>query len=896
MNESLNPSVSFILQERLPQRFEVYDCKFHYSSEKLKTFLRRVDAFPKACFFIFNVHCLHSEEQESIFNFISRPDKNCNLHCVQSMETMLHACPWVESMIWDDEKVQAETCNFDRWATAHVRNNDLFQSISIVSSPQSGSGKTKSILEALDKIKHDDANAQVTRIVIHEGSTVKSIVENMCSKFQDEGKLKAVYFALMTPLDSDNERLREVLNYVFESLLLTRAICDPENQKTFYAGTGKWRIFLETVSHQNEVTASLKDDMIAKIPILAFCADFLEPRKDYVIDEKARRVCTYLRAFENGTIDRKFNSLALKKQLMFVIDKSGSMQTQMGNGKTALDVAIDNAIGILESHVQVDDIFGTMLFDHMNDFRIPLQPINCEDEILSVRNQLNQCRHIGGGTSMYSALLSSLQVLARNEAEVDSTWIVCLTDGVSDNKQFEELRISLSQSSSDLHVIMIGVNLHYNYSQQMQNLCNKFGANDDKSVFIPSEAEVGSLNTAFGEVASRLPVSKTFELDGLLSDDECRDLIKQHIPICANNMMSTKFWIEFLYRRVKVFDQNDSFNYNETHEHLGSSLMRIMLDEAERLLSKGHNKAWKESNHEQLIYDFTKPDSPEFRLICTAPDMMTEEAKKKYGELDLPGFFIPSNSQLQKRDILDHFLSQALDIPLVENGDSRSLSCIDENRFILTLDFTMKILNIHERIACHIPCIIEGETGVSKTAITKMYSILRNSSLKADAEKSTADKLREMESTLFTKGFLQYNDDHSSLDNILHHLRDAAQGTMSNVTEMGRELYTLLMDAVNERSVIFQDVPSEFRLNGDNGDTEVVTNMLKWFSTSHLEKTFFEINIDSSLTEAYFVKEFQNIQETAKKVEESNAIVVVFLDGKFRMLYILLNPVVVILQ
>ena len=88
--------------------------------------------------------------------------------------------------------------------------------------------------------------------------------------------------------------------------------------------------------------------------------------------------------------------------------------------------------------------------------------------------------------------------------------------------------------------------------------------------------------------------------------------------------------------------------------------MSIMLCEARKLLAAKHNQSWKDSNHEQLIYDFTRPDAPEFRLICTAPDLMTDESVERYQSLDLPGFLIPTSDQLQKRECLDSFLSQAL--------------------------------------------------------------------------------------------------------------------------------------------------------------------------------------------------------------------------------------------
>ena len=82
---------------------------------------------------------------------------------------------------------------------------------------------------------------------------------------------------------------------------------------------------------------------------------------------------TSRRAYTDGTINWKFQHEHVRKQLMFVIDISGSMGVNVGPHKTALDVAIDNTVEIIRSHVQVDDIFGTMLFDNIIDFPIPLQ-------------------------------------------------------------------------------------------------------------------------------------------------------------------------------------------------------------------------------------------------------------------------------------------------------------------------------------------------------------------------------------------------------------------------------------------------------------------------------------------------------------------------------------------
>ncbi len=78
------------------------------------------------------------------------------------------------------------------------------------------------------------------------------------------------------------------------------------------------------------------------------------------------------------------------------------------------------------------------------------------------------------------------------------------------------------------------------------------------------------------------------------------------------------------------------------------------------------------------------------------------------------------------RGCLDSLLSRALDVPLNKSG---RLSIIDDCRYVLTLDFALKMLNVHERAQGGVPVIIEGETGVGKTALIEMLSRLWNYSL-----------------------------------------------------------------------------------------------------------------------------------------------------------------------
>ena len=57
------------------------------------------------------------------------------------------------------------------------------------------------------------------------------------------------------------------------------------------------------------------------------------------------------------------------------------------------------------------------------------------------------------------------------------------------------------------------------------------------------------------------------------------------------------------------------------------------------------------------------------------------------------------------------------------------LDPVDKSDYVLTLDYTLKMLSIQERYECEMPVVIQGETGVGKTALVEMLSKLRNHSL-----------------------------------------------------------------------------------------------------------------------------------------------------------------------
>jgi hypothetical protein len=474
---------------------------------------------------------------------------------------------------------------------------------------------------------------------------------------------------------------------------------------------------------------------------------------------------------------------------------------------------------------------------------------------------------------MYAALSNVLHSIGGRDQSIES-WVVCLTDGMSDSVAFTEFHAQLGVSPPNLHIVVVGINLTPQYEQCLQNMCRKYdvAATDTKGFLVRSDGTTAGIDGAFNIVKSRIPVSQTFDRDGELSDNECRDYMAQFMPpfVEPHDMISQSFWIRFLYRRTQVFDRNKSFNYNESYDTLGSSLMEVMLSEVESLLMENQRRGWLETNHTQLIYDFTIPDAPEFRLVCTAPDELDPEVKRKLSALDLPGFRVPTKADLDRRASLDRFLSQALDVPLQTRDDgSAVLQCIDDHGFILTLDFTMKLLSIHERVACRVPCLIEGETGVSKTALTKMYSILRNSSLSQKARAKTLEDLDDILHQMESDGFAI-----AAASTVF----DRLCATISVDADVADRALDLLRVKVVARPPWFAAFPSSS--SDTDSVSQIALKQVEFFGSSIVEKTFFEINVDASLTERDFIELFEEVRVTADKLAGSDTTIIVFLDGK----------------
>ncbi len=322
-------------------------------------FLERVRAFPQHIFVIAYVDQLAASEQELVATFIAqhaRSTDTMHLHCIQSKDTVLYASPGVLICSWNDSSLN-KYCP-SQWLQGCVTSKGHVSDVTIVFSGNSGSGKTRYIRSELQRAKA--SGAQTDSIYIHEDFTLTKAVEQLRCKFGKGGMNKSVHFGLSCDAEPSDEFLLSV-NHFFNSFILFGNVYDPTSGDSFYGSSHKWNVFIEmNIYAGDEDTAQTW--LREHVPILSHCSlRTVQPPSDFFIDEKARRVATYLRAYDNGTIDRKFNSTPANKTILFVLDKSSSM----GWGSPAtFGVALESMIRVFNSHVRVMDVswFAVRIF------------------------------------------------------------------------------------------------------------------------------------------------------------------------------------------------------------------------------------------------------------------------------------------------------------------------------------------------------------------------------------------------------------------------------------------------------------------------------------------------------------------------------------------------------
>jgi hypothetical protein len=889
-NDHLLRLLLYIYKNRLPEGFEVLNCNAHTSQHQVNLYLQRVQQFPGRTFTLIRVDRLSTAAQEMVLNFLlgrKSDNESMRVHCIQSSTggSVLQPAPWIRLLQWNNEGTGLPST--EPYTRLVVSPSDI-ASVTAVISQMPGAGKTHWIRKHVEEVQGSGVTHRI--LAITEAFDVPSILEQLGRvPLSQTGvvicfQIQLGFFSSgpdVVEIPPGLSRLMSCINDFFYSLLVLRSIENSDTGMTYTVPTGnRWRVVVEVpsrVGHVEEKIASLfasdEEWLLQHLPILAYTAQIVNPSTAYDIDADVRRVCKYLRAYQDGTIDRKFGSggSGQPKKLIFLMDDSGSM-----SGAKA-ETAVDNMLKIYDDFVHDGDHLAFLRFSKTTETLVALQHVE-GGRRGTIRTAINQGRQIrGGGTQMYSGIEAAISAAA-TESE---SWIICLTDGCSGGTpEAVEQRLA---ATPNIHLIIIGIGLSHDYVPTMERLCHAHDAS--KGNFIPTGASLDALNGAFATAAAMLPVSQTFDLDGELNDAECRQYLAEYMPAHiagaeTGSMLLQRYWVAYLHRRVLVFDESPEFNYNQKHDNLGSILMATMLREIAAAMGDNHRREWRSEDHQQLIYDFSHEDGPRFGLICTAPDLMNADLRAQYESLD---FEIPTCVQLHNRDVLDSFLAQAMNLKLDSNG---RIPAIDEHRFVLTLDFVLKLLNIHERVACRIPCIMEGETGVSKTALTNMYSILVNEAEKEKARASTFAHLCELEDELVTGNFLEPDLNGGTLSEVAARVAGMiTAGSIEASIMIGQRLLALCME--RGEAAMFagadEDLIAGVREEANEPRTDCqefprTGELLQWFAEFHTVQSFFEINVHAALTSSDVVERFKTIRRVAERVHGSGVALTVFLD------------------
>ncbi|CAF1389425.1 unnamed protein product [Didymodactylos carnosus] len=188
------------------------------------------------------------------------------------------------------------------------------------------------------------------------------------------------------------------------------------------------------------------------------------------------------------------------------------------------------------------------------------------------------------------------------------------------------------------------------------------------------------------------------KFDRLPDDHQCRLQIHRMLDRYASGIPRNKIFelsfTKFLYRRV-LFFLGGFYSLNQTVKHLGTTVMKQMIEEAKTLSQIDFSN----DNFRKvyLVYD------PGFSLqiLHTNWSVVPIELKQLFRHRDpLEG------SEFCNKNPFAKCLSWLINIPY-----DQFERLMNESKFVLTENFAYKLFHIHERKLTKMPLIIEGDTG-----------------------------------------------------------------------------------------------------------------------------------------------------------------------------------------
>ena len=260
--------------------------------------------------------------------------------------------------------------------------------------------------------------------------------------------------------------------------------------------------------------------------------------------------------------------------------------------------------------------------------------------------------------------------------------------------------------------------------QQVQLVCSflkELGENGAKKLF---ERDIMPGNVQPSDKGYQV----TFARRKALSQKECNDLLRWHAPTLVFLSKSLlRAWISYMFRRCVALESMPQFQFNQgigESENLARSMLNGFKEELKLSLNTDCSSNWSFQLQSQIVIG-TKNDAS---VLTLGSEAMWDQAERdKWPWITT----WPSSAELTTRKVLDQYLADVIGINLREK-DGYRLRAIDEMNYVLTLDYSVKMINIHERKLARVPLIIQGETGVGKTMLVRMLARLWNDHILQD--------------------------------------------------------------------------------------------------------------------------------------------------------------------
>ncbi|KAL1518601.1 hypothetical protein AB1Y20_002889 [Prymnesium parvum] len=731
--------------ERLPEPFEFLWCDACSSVRSVEAFLARAKHHRDRCFMLLQVEMLPTNVQQLLLKHLleckddmARAAVSQNLHAVQTGngKSILNVAHWI-SQHSSANKLSCEQAQ--RILRSFVLGEDISSVHYLVG--DSGSGKTHMAKKQLTAWQSEGRPTAV--FSIHEGFSLESIARQLHQVVlqHDGAERMGLCFHINLGRFKRAERKRwddlmHLIHCFLFALLVLRSIQDPTGSFVFNVPPAcGWSILVEIPhrpGHLDEAQpVSDAEGVLQELPTLAYVGEKLTPPATFDVGPEARL------------------------DVVFVLDNSGSMD---GGPLATCKRAMLN--DIFPSRLSNQDRVGLIVFNTGIQVDCPLAQwtldrTDTRSHRYLLESKLQQVR-AEGGTNLWFAMQHAIASFGSTCAR--SKWLVALTDGASSGSPHVVYQMLRAPGGQDIRVLFITVNLSGGYEHAIRNAVIRAPGD----TLIRADGGMGALEQAWKDVGERLTVSQKIEKTEP-TEGECHLLLRSYMRLEQRSvpwsMLKQAHWLNYMNRRVHILRSSDKFNKNTSLKDFGSTTMQIMLSEVELSLSDDFRHNWALAGHEHLVPWEDASGDAKWSFIATNPaalDVPASPGQPTRRELlQRLQMHVPTVDDLRDRRVLDSYLALALGIELQDKErrsgwemDVGTLSAIDEQNFVLTLDFLMKMLCINERVACRVPCVMEGETGVSKTALTRMYFLLKNSSIRADAYAPRNPMVQELEKTI----------------------------------------------------------------------------------------------------------------------------------------------------